>query len=666
MMRKVIPLIVLMLIPALVLAAHTGPQAKNVKGECLPIIRGDEPITVPFVLPPYDWSWYTGLDETDLIGDTVSVGTTWYDNQHNGTIGRMIEKSEDGYMHMVWMKGFEASVAGPRHVFYNAIDPSGVQVWPGTGYQIDASSRAGFITMDTDFGGIAFPAFHEVPPAGDTNPHTAVAFDFGPHLGAFQAVEPDWLYENDLPMELIWPHMQFDRNQIMHVLSTEYVATAAWPQRQYYTPGVYDPLSYTITFPPLAPPDSSFRMIGWTMTIAGDVGTSEVSDRVAFAWTYSMDEGFPVPQVQFSQRNNNVYVLIDDDGLDFHFEDYFNLTQFYPPDPISYPNDTLLADMDTLRAYDDLSVFIDMNDYVHVVFTTPSFFALEGTTYWHASLVWHWSEEFPGQFQLIHNAFDDWWWNYIDCGAWNVKAQRPELGQDPTTGYLYCMYQVYDCDTLHQSAGGFPSGEIYVSVSTDNGQNWSVGTNVTNTITRTNASPGECLSELTPSLCKHVDENVHMLYVLDLDAGNIAQSEGQATLNPVIYHTVPVGLIPTEPLVPQYPEPGGIPFHVEHGPGVGIPGAARYEQPKVFALKQNYPNPFNPATAITFSLDQVSDITLDVFNLKGELVTNVASGTYGTGEHTITFDGSGLASGLYIYKLKAGNRSLENKMLLLK
>ncbi len=91
---------------------------------------------------------------------------------------------------------------------------------------------------------------------------------------------------------------------------------------------------------------------------------------------------------------------------------------------------------------------------------------------------------------------------------------------------------------------------------------WAVGTNVTNTITPYTPPvvPGISRSELTPSLAKRVDDYMHIVYVMDTDAGNILQTEGSWTLSPVKYHRVPIDAIPTTPLVPQT-----VPFHVEHG-----------------------------------------------------------------------------------------------------
>jgi hypothetical protein len=648
MPSKKYALLLLILIPALALAAPTKVDKEPIKN--LPLLTGDEVVNAPVVYPPYPMPpSYNGLD---VIGDTVSIGTTWYENQHNGTIGRMLDISTDGYIHFDWMNGLNSG-ASQRHIYYNYVDPSGVQGWPGAGYAVESSVKAGFCTLDaldTPGGGIAFPAFHEQT-SPSTQFHTAVGVDYFPHIGAFLIYEPEWLYENQQELKLIWPRIAIDRNEVVHVLSTEnpLSGVAGDPQRHYYSRGTYDPNTPAVNFPP-AP--NSFELMTWTMTIAGDVATSDVSDRVGFAWTYSREPGFPGGDP--NQYDNDIYVLIDDDGQDFNFSDAFNLTQFIPVDSSYLPGDTTLADMDTLRAYTDLNIFFDMNNWCHVVFTVAGYYSLEGLVSVANSLIFHWSEEFPGEFQLVANG----WYPAYDPGAWNQTAQRPELGQNTQNGYLYCMYQVYD--TTSVSAGGYPSGEIYMSMSTDGGATWSRGINVTNTISPPNAPAGQCLSELTPSMAKKVDDYCHVMYVLDKDAGNVNQTEGTWTLNPVIYHKIPISQIPSTPTMPYFP------LHVEHGPPVGIPGAGRYEQPKTFALQQNYPNPFNPATNITFSLDEVSEITLNVYNLRGELVANLASGTYGTGAHTVRFDASGLASGVYVYKLTAGSRSLQQKMLLLK
>lgn len=94
--------------------------------------------------------------------------------------------------------------------------------------------------------------------------------------------------------------------------------------------------------------------------------------------------------------------------------------------------------------------------------------------------------------------------------------------------------------------------------------------------------------------------------------------------------------------------------------------------PNTFELQQNYPNPFNPSTTISFSVPQNSEVTLEVFNLLGQVVATLINGElYSKGEHRVLFNASNLASGIYYYRMQASNRSHQQfvefkKMLFLK
>jgi hypothetical protein len=85
-----------------------------------------------------------------------------------------------------------------------------------------------------------------------------------------------------------------------------------------------------------------------------------------------------------------------------------------------------------------------------------------------------------------------------------------------------------------------------------------------------------------------------------------------------------------------------------------------------FDLAQNYPNPFNPTTQITFSLIKSEKVRLTVYNILGKQVAELVNETRGAGSHTVTFDATNFASGVYIYKLQAGGAVLAKKMMLLK
>ncbi|MEJ2105076.1 MAG: T9SS type A sorting domain-containing protein, partial [Ignavibacteriaceae bacterium] len=88
--------------------------------------------------------------------------------------------------------------------------------------------------------------------------------------------------------------------------------------------------------------------------------------------------------------------------------------------------------------------------------------------------------------------------------------------------------------------------------------------------------------------------------------------------------------------------------------------------PSNFVLYQNYPNPFNPATTIKFALPFSSNVKLNVYNALGQLVETLVNKEMESGYHEVNFDGSGLASGVYLYQLQTDNKVFIKKMLLLK
>jgi hypothetical protein len=83
-----------------------------------------------------------------------------------------------------------------------------------------------------------------------------------------------------------------------------------------------------------------------------------------------------------------------------------------------------------------------------------------------------------------------------------------------------------------------------------------------------------------------------------------------------------------------------------------------------YYLGQNYPNPFNPSTQIKFGLKESDFVTLKIFNILGNELSTVVHGYKSAGNHTVNFDASGLSSGVYFYRITAGNYSEIRKMIL--
>ncbi|RMF55175.1 MAG: T9SS C-terminal target domain-containing protein, partial [Calditrichaeota bacterium] len=97
---------------------------------------------------------------------------------------------------------------------------------------------------------------------------------------------------------------------------------------------------------------------------------------------------------------------------------------------------------------------------------------------------------------------------------------------------------------------------------------------------------------------------------------------------------------------------------------------------KKFSLSQNYPNPFNPTTTIEFSLPHASPqgqarITLHVYDTAGRKVKTLIDGSFPAGNHNVQWNGTNdagqpVGSGVYFYRLQAGNYTAERKMLLVR
>jgi hypothetical protein len=88
--------------------------------------------------------------------------------------------------------------------------------------------------------------------------------------------------------------------------------------------------------------------------------------------------------------------------------------------------------------------------------------------------------------------------------------------------------------------------------------------------------------------------------------------------------------------------------------------------PDEYALSQNYPNPFNPSTTIKFSLPEASNVDLKVYDALGNIVENLADGSYSAGVYEINFNAQNISSGVYFYRLKTNNFLQTRKLMLLK
>ena len=90
------------------------------------------------------------------------------------------------------------------------------------------------------------------------------------------------------------------------------------------------------------------------------------------------------------------------------------------------------------------------------------------------------------------------------------------------------------------------------------------------------------------------------------------------------------------------------------------------EIPVAFSMSQNFPNPFNPATNISFSLPKSEFVNLSVYDLSGKLVDELVNNNLEAGKYTTNWNAADLSSGVYFYKIQAGEFTDVKKLTLIK
>jgi hypothetical protein len=98
---------------------------------------------------------------------------------------------------------------------------------------------------------------------------------------------------------------------------------------------------------------------------------------------------------------------------------------------------------------------------------------------------------------------------------------------------------------------------------------------------------------------------------------------------------------------------------------VPVEEPAHQTGPDTYQLSQNYPNPFNPVTTIAYQLPEASRVKLSIYNITGQLILTLVNETKDAGYYTVTWNAGGLGSGLYLYRIQAGQYVSVKKCLVI-
>jgi len=522
------------------------------------------------------------------IGEDMIVGYTWYDYQHNGTIGNMVRHDSQGGTHFIWMRGYQSNLI-PRHVVYNYLDADGsLLVEAGNNEnQVDAGTKSGYTCMDLLPHDERAIVFYHVEGYLEDDPAyvgTGLSADWSYARGAFQASHPVSWPE----VRLIWPHGAVDRRNFGHILATEYnedVNVQVWQRIGYWR----------------ATPDQNHR--NWTFNvnrngvplnidttgvISSLAAASPQSNKVALGWHHNLiGTSMQRPNGDWTQgpwqRNNDVRYIISNDGENWDWaRGVRSMTHILPIVPELADVKPASAYGDTFRPFCDLDIEFDPwegQDNLYGVFAAAGFWekpigdddpwpAVAYAVHGH---LWFWNS-IQDTLTMIY----DGWYNgynpnpnraansHFRPGGWRVNADRGSIVFDPDNpGHIYIVWicfphiQNFRNDgsieflpgAQDTSSRGYQSADVMVSASVDYGITWQEPVNVTGTIWDGDRAPeaGECLSEGWGSADPLVrDGMIHIFYVRDTDAGGLPQNEGVATNSPMVYHRVPIEEIPLD------------------------------------------------------------------------------------------------------------------------
>jgi len=578
------------------------------------------------------------------IAQTV-IGTTYQDFFDYGCSPRRIAYDAVGGLHATWMN--LPSVGGTRVIEYNHRAP--YSEWLAVnGITLFNGASAGYPCIGLKNHRYAIITAHR--PGTSLGYTTTVAVDSAYPAGRFSE-HPIANSTNPPADSIIWPNMVIARNNRPIIFSREYPRSDADYCKLFYSVGDTSQSIFT-TFAPAE--STSFGICA--------LAASRISNRVVMAWAQSVYNGYQ-PESTYDGINDLYLLESTNNGVSWNFDTPRNITRSRLYQNENDPGDTLWCS-------EDANMIFDNQDHLHIVFITRGLWLgppdtmttggniIRGFTTSHCFL-WHWTETRPDSFDIVA---DGWWWSslrYITM-AYQSTISRPSLSIG-TNGNLYCVFTRYAQNDT--SANGWPCGDIWASVSVDNGDNWSMATNLTNTINHGEPS-GSANSEMFPSVQEVVnDDTLYVMYLLD-KSGGCASAEytlaNDLTLNSVVVRSVCTEQIRNDYII----NPAAFP-HLRHFSNTAVRETEKYI-PRSCSIVNNYPNPFNGTTDIEYTIDHPREIELSVYNSIGEKIRTLVSGKVSAGQHRATFTGYELPSGVYFVRLKSGEIISTKKITLLK
>ncbi len=436
----------------------------------------------------------------------AAVGITWYEKQHNGSMGRMNETRTDTYSlaHFSWMFLPGRVIDEGRGVKYDnynfSVEAFGTEVvlQPNDNY-------AGYVNLDvTNDNRAVIGAHNREPSDGHYDP--TIYFDFAEGASFFAlAIEiPQSVTgyaEQESDQEVVWPKFAYSEgasDTALHVFAQVSMPDAGDPQAIYYfrRVGADNNVTATWDYPP--------RVVDTVFDVSQSIEATD-DGKVGLSWVANIpcapgdpDTASCNTGVAPAQVNNDIYYQISND-YGATWQPRVNLTH------------NIGVTGEHYQPYADISLLFDTQGYLHVVW---------GAAYWNETgdvllrnRIFHWSENMP-YLRTAHAA--DWDQQVCNGGSWMLNASKMSISE--CNGRLYVLFVqfndgaagIYD-DCADDGNPGFPAGsangELYVTVSEDWGLTWDRARNLTNSRTpgcdSADGTGGPCESDNWPTMARY-------------------------------------------------------------------------------------------------------------------------------------------------------------------
>jgi hypothetical protein len=230
----------------------------------------------------------------------------------------------------------------------------------------------------------------------------------------------------------------------------------------------------------------------------------------------------------------------------------------------------------------------------------------------------------------------------------------PKAGVDANNN-IYLSYQAAD-ELSDTSIYGQMFVHQYLMKSCDGGVHWTNPDSVYDVVLASQPVDAESYDGSFGNMATNVDSKVHMTYQRDFAPGTTLGGtnfpcefgNNNEASNEYVYIGISIDSIPCQSWVPQ-----------PVNNNVGISTISN----NTFSIGSNYPNPFRGKTSVNITLKKSADVTVEVSDLVGRVLSVQKYSNFGTGTHTLTIDATKYATGVYTYKVQAGNDSVTKKMI---